>query len=187
MILHEAAYIFNYEASAPALLSGVQVSPVPGEGGRVGSETLLISIRPENVHFPRPKILYLENTYSVAGGKVFPRVQVVAEARELDLKVHLDAARLSNAQASTGIAVREWRGEHADLVFGLLFQGPQRFCGILAIGDEAPSGREGASARRSVGLCAGWRHRHCLPLYLRAPRKAGLPRITNAPAGSLRT
>ena len=72
VLLHEDAHIFRYEAGAPALLSGVQIRPLPGEGGIVSPETLRSAVRPENVHFPRPKLLCLENTHNVAGGKVFP-------------------------------------------------------------------------------------------------------------------
>ncbi len=38
VFLHEAAHIFNYEAGAPALLSGVQVRPLSGERGVVSPE-----------------------------------------------------------------------------------------------------------------------------------------------------
>ena len=71
VLMHEDAHIFNYEAGAPALLSGIQVRPIPGEGGVVAPETLRAMVRPENVHFPRPKLLCLENTHNVAGGRIF--------------------------------------------------------------------------------------------------------------------
>jgi len=61
-------------------------------------------VRPENIHFPRPKLLYLENTHNVAGGRVFPLEEfaaVAAEARSLGLEVHLDGARLFNAEVAT--------------------------------------------------------------------------------------
>jgi threonine aldolase len=106
VILHEGAHLFNYEAGAPALLSGVQVRPISGEGGVVSTETLRAAIRPENVHFPRPKLLCLENTHNLAGGRIFPFEEfaaVVNEARSLGLKVHLDGARLFNAEVATGI------------------------------------------------------------------------------------
>ena len=63
VILHEDAHIFNYEAGAPALLSGVQLRPVSGKGGVVSLKNLRAAIRPNNVHFPRPKLLCLENRY----------------------------------------------------------------------------------------------------------------------------
>ena len=118
VLLHEGAHIFNYEAGASALLSGVQAKPLPGEGGVIPPEALRSAVRPENVHFPRPRLLCLENTHNTAGGKVFPLedfAEVAAAAKEGGVRVHLDGARLFNAQAATGIPAREWCG-HADTV-----------------------------------------------------------------------
>ena len=51
-------------------------------------------------HTPRTSIVALENTHNNAGGTVWPLDElraVVATARELGLKLHLDGARLMNA------------------------------------------------------------------------------------------
>jgi threonine aldolase len=152
VVLHEAAHIFSYEAGAPALLSGVQVRPVPGEGGIIAPEALRAAVRPENVHFPRPKLLCLENTHNVAGGKIFPLEEfatVASEARELGLKVHLDGARLFNAQIATGISAREWC-EHADTVSVCSSKGLGAPVGSLLAGDEEVI-REARRARKAFG------------------------------------
>jgi threonine aldolase len=152
VLLHEGAHVFNYEAGAPALLSGVQLRPLPGEGGVVSPETVRAAVRPENVHFPRPKLLCLENTHNTAGGKVFPLedfAAVAAEARELGLKVHLDGARLFNAQAATGIPAREWC-EHADTVSVCSSKGLGAPVGSLLAGDGETI-REARRARKAFG------------------------------------
>lgn len=152
VILHEDAHIFNYEAGAPALLSGVQVRPVPGEGGVVAPETLRAALRPENVHFPRPKLLCLENTHNVAGGRIFPLKEfaaVAAEAHRLGLKVHLDGARLFNAEAATRIPAREWC-DHADTVSVCSSKGLGAPVGSLLAGDEETI-REARRARKAFG------------------------------------
>jgi threonine aldolase len=152
VLLHEDAHIFNYEAGAPALLSGVQVRPVPGEGGVVAPETLRAGARPENVHFPRPKLLCLENTHNVAGGKVFPIEEfasVAAEARGLGLKVHLDGARLFNAEVATGIPACEWC-EHAETVSVCSSKGLGAPVGSLLAGDEETI-REARRVRKAFG------------------------------------
>ena len=138
VLLHDGAHIFNYEAGAPALLSGVQIKPLPGEGGVILPEALRAAVRPENVHFPRPALLCLENTHNTAGGKVFPLedfAAVAAAARELGVKVHLDGARLFNAQAATGIQAREWC-KHADTVSVSSSKGLGAPVGSLLAGDE---------------------------------------------------
>jgi threonine aldolase len=152
VLLHEDAHIFNYEAGAPALLSGVQVRPVPGEGGVVAPEDLRSAVRPENDHFPRPKLLCLENTHNVAGGKVFPIedfAAVATEARALGLKVHLDGARLFNAEVATGIPAREWC-EHAATVSVCSSKGLGAPVGSLLAGDEETI-REARRVRKAFG------------------------------------
>ncbi len=152
VLLHEDAHIFRYEAGAPALLSGVQVRPLPGEGGIVAPETLRSAVRPENVHFPRPKLLCLENTHNVAGGKVFPLekfASVAAEARGLGIKVHLDGARLFNAAVAAGLPAREWC-EHADTVSVCSSKGLGAPVGSLLAGDDETI-REARRARKAFG------------------------------------
>ena len=152
VLLHEGSHIFVYEAGAPAILSGVQVRTLPGEGGTISPDTFRAAVRPENVHFPRPKLLCLENTHNTAGGRVFPLedfAAVAATARELGLRVHLDGARLFNAQAATGIPAREWC-EHADTVSVCSSKGLGAPVGSLLAGDEETI-REARRARKAFG------------------------------------
>jgi threonine aldolase len=152
VLLHEGAHVFVFEAGAPALLSSVQVRTLPGEGGRISPETLRAAVRPENVHFPRSRLLCLENTHNTAGGRVYPLEEfaaVAAEARTLGIKVHLDGARLFNAQAATGIPAREWC-EHADTVSVCSSKGLGAPVGSLLAGDEGTIG-EARRARKAFG------------------------------------
>ena len=152
VLLHEGAHIFVYEAGAPAILSGVQVRTLPGEGGTISPEALRAAVRPENVHFPRPTLLSLENTHNTAGGKVYPLedfAAVAAAAREMGLRVHLDGARLFNAQAATGIPAREWC-EHTDTVSVCSSKGLGAPVGSLLAGDEETI-REARRARKAFG------------------------------------
>ena len=152
ILLHEGAHAFNYEAGGPALLSGVQVRPLPGEGGVISPDTLRAAVRPENVHFPRPRLLCLENTHNTAGGKVFPLedfAEVASVAREMGLRVHLDGARLFNAQAATGIPAREWCG-HADTVSVCSSKGLGAPVGSLLAGDGETI-REARRVRKAFG------------------------------------
>jgi threonine aldolase len=152
VLLHEGAHVFVFEAGAPALLSGVQVRTLPGEGGRISRETLRGAVRPEDVHFPRSRLLCLENTHNTAGGRVYPLedfAAVATEARELGLKVHLDGARLFNAQAATGLAASKWC-EHADTVSVCSSKGLGAPVGSLLAGDAHTIGKA-RRARKAFG------------------------------------
>jgi threonine aldolase len=150
VLLHEGSHIFVYEAGAPALLSGVQLRTLPGENGVLDPETVRAAVRPEDVHFPRTGLLCLENTHNTSGGKVFPLedfAAVAATAKEHGLKVHLDGARLFNAQAATGTPAREWCA-HADTVSVCSSKGLGAPVGSLLAGDEETIG-EARRARKA--------------------------------------
>src|SRR5919202_5831713 len=152
VLLHEGSHIFVYEAGAPAMLSGVQLRTLPGENGTLSPETILASVRPEDVHFPRSRLLCLENTHNTAGGKVYPLedfAAAAAEAKDHGLTVHLDGARLFNAQAATGIPAREWCA-HADTVSVCSSKGLGAPVGSLLAGDEETI-REARRARKAFG------------------------------------
>src|ERR687889_290712 len=138
VLLHEGSHIFVYEAGAPAMLSSVQLRTLTGENGVLSPETVNAAVRPEDVHFPRSRLLCLENTHNTSGGKVFPLEEfaaVATTAKELGLKVHLDGARLFNAQAATGTPAREWCA-HADTVSVCSSKGLGAPVGSLLAGDE---------------------------------------------------
>jgi threonine aldolase len=61
---------------------------------------------PENIHFPRTRLVCLENTHNRGGGRVYPKGnidRICAWAHENGLATHLDGARLMNAVVATGI------------------------------------------------------------------------------------
>jgi len=152
VLLHEGSHIFVYEAGAPAMLSGVQLRTLAGEAGVLDSETVRAAVRPEDVHFPRSRLLCLENTHNTSGGKIFPLedfATVAATATELGLKVHLDGARLFNAQAATGTPASEWC-VHADTVSVCSSKGLGAPVGSLLAGDEETI-MEARRARKAFG------------------------------------
>jgi threonine aldolase len=152
VLLHEGSHIFVYEAGAPAMLSGVQLRTLFGENGVLDPETVRAAVRPEDVHFPRSRLLCLENTHNTAGGKIFPLedfAAVAQTAKVLGLKVHLDGARLFNAQAATGIPASEWCA-HADTVSVCSSKGLGAPVGSLLAGDEETI-REARRARKAFG------------------------------------
>lgn len=111
VICEYGCHIFNYEGGAPALLSGVQVHPLPGHRGVLTAEQIRAAIRPYDHHFAQTKLIEIENTHNRAGGAIFPldEIQRIHHlAQEQHLKMHLDGARLWNAHIATGISIKEW-------------------------------------------------------------------------------
>src|SRR4051794_720764 len=108
---------FQYEGGALSALWGAQPRMLAGDRGRFTVEELKAAIRPPgNDHFPRSRVLALENTHGRSGGSVIPVEHFKAlatEAKRAGLLVHLDGARLFNAQVAAGKPVREW-SSHCD-------------------------------------------------------------------------
>ncbi len=117
-ICEAACHIYNYEQAAFAQLSGVVAKTIGGDGGVLKAEQLHGSIRPENEHLARTRMVCLENTHNRGAGRVQPYenvVQICRWARDNGLRTHLDGARLFNAVAATGISARKW-ADHFDTV-----------------------------------------------------------------------
>jgi threonine aldolase len=111
-ILVEAnAHIYYYEGGGPAALSGVMCRCLQGERGVFNGGDLEGALRPSDSHFPRSRLVCIENTHNRGGGKIWrlERIdEVAATARRHGLQLHLDGARLWNAAAATHVAERQW-------------------------------------------------------------------------------
>ncbi|MFY1824656.1 low-specificity L-threonine aldolase [Myxococcus fulvus] len=111
-VLTEAgSHILHYEGGAVPALWGVQPQPLPGEWGVLTPEVVAAAVREDNIHNPRTRLLSLENTHNRGGGSVWSVerfAQVVKVARDAGLAVHLDGARLFNAEVAAGVPASSW-------------------------------------------------------------------------------
>ena len=111
VIVEQLSHVYNCECADIAVLSGAQVRPIAGKRGAFTGAEVEALIRGENIHFPRTRVVCIENTHNFAGGAVFPFdyiVDVARVARAHGLKMHLDGARLGNACVATGIEPNEY-------------------------------------------------------------------------------
>ncbi len=126
VICEKDAHIFQYESGSPAVLSGLQLMPIPGKNGVITPEQIEPNIRPlEAYYMPRTKVIALENTHNRAGGTIHPIeniIEVEKLARKKNLYLHLDGARLWNASVASGIPVKEY-ASHFDTVSCCLSKG----------------------------------------------------------------
>jgi hypothetical protein len=110
IICHEHAHIRLYEGGGPAVLSGCLLCPLPGARGVFGPEAVRAAVRPADPHFPRTRLVSIENTHNAAGGTVWTPAEVAAVAscaREHGLALHLDGSRLLNAAVRLDLPARE--------------------------------------------------------------------------------
>lgn len=161
LLIEATGHIANYEAGAPAALSGVSVRRIEGDFGRLDVQHLEGQVRGGNVHFAPTRLLCLENSTNLGGGRTYPleQVQRVSEwARSNGLKVHLDGARFFNACIARGYAPAQL-AEPFDTVSICFSKGLGCPMGSILVGSKVDMAR----ARRARKLFGG------------ALRQAGIP------------
>ena len=111
VVCDAGSHFLHYEGGSLAAHLGLMMRPLSGRGGTLTAEQVAGAIRGGDDHSPRTAVVTMENTHNSAGGKVFPldEAQAVSKVcREAGVAVHLDGARIFNAQAATGTPAREW-------------------------------------------------------------------------------
>ncbi|MBN1359935.1 MAG: low-specificity L-threonine aldolase [Sedimentisphaerales bacterium] len=153
VILGDQAHTFYYEAGGISALGGIHPRTVANQpDGTLRLEDIEAAIRPGDVHFPRTRLICLENTHNRCGGTVLSAAytDAVAElARRHDLAVHLDGARIFNAAIALGADVKELaRG--ADSVSVCMSKGLAAPVGSLICGSK-PFIAEARRVRKVLG------------------------------------
>ncbi|SMB95302.1 L-threonine aldolase [Thermanaeromonas toyohensis ToBE] len=122
VILDEESHIYYYEVGSPAMLGGVQLKPVAGLLSERGPEVLRQAFRPPDIHFPPTSLVCLENTFNRGGGVVISQgimKEIYELAKDRNLTVHLDGARIFNASVAAGCNVREFTRFCDSVMFSL--------------------------------------------------------------------
>lgn len=161
LLIDETGHIANYEAGAPAALSGASARRIRGRGGLLDLDDLQNALRPPNLHFSPTRLLCLENSTNLGGGRTYPLDQIARVCRwahDNALKTHLDGARLFNASIARGYSPRDVAA-HFDTVSICFSKGLGCPMGSILIGSHGNIQR----ARRARKLFGG------------ALRQAGIP------------
>ncbi len=139
IILGNMAHIFLYEAGSMAAVGGVQPHTIPNQpDGTLVLDNILSAIRPDNAHFPTTRLITLENTHNRCGGAALTAeyTQSVGKiAKQHNLVLHLDGARIFNAAASLGVNAAELVAP-ADSITFCLSKGLSAPVGSVLCGSE---------------------------------------------------
>lgn len=139
VIMEANSHIFYYEGGAVAALAGVQTRTLAGVRGALQAADVARAIRGADIHFPRTRLVCMENTHNRAGGAVVVPEQMEAvyeTAKRHGAAVHLDGARLFNAAVALGRDVTEFT-RHTDSVTVCLSKGLSAPVGSILAGDRA--------------------------------------------------
>lgn len=125
VLLESNSHLFLYEGASMSALAGVQPRTIEGTRGAMDPKEVKAAIRPEDIHFPETGLICVENTHNKAGGAIVPlgNMQAIYEvAREQQIPVHLDGARLFNASVASGVSLGHYAAQ-ADTVQFCLSKG----------------------------------------------------------------
>ncbi len=154
VILGDKSHTFLYEQGGMAALGGIVPHTVPNrEDGTMALEAIAAAVRPDNLHFPRSRLIALENTHNVCHGVPLSAeyTRAVGDlAHAHGLKLHIDGARIFNAEAALGVPARDLVAP-ADSVTFCLSKGLCAPVGSVLVGDADFIAR----ARRARKLVGG--------------------------------
>eukprot|EP00899_Mesostigma_viride_P025858 jgi/Mesvir1/6457/Mv19536-RA.1 len=136
-IVGSESHMHVYEQGGMSTVAGIHPRVLPNEAdGSISLRNLRAAIRADDPHFPRSKLICLEQTHNRCGGRCLTveyTDAVAALAQEHGLKLHIDGARLFNAANALGVSARELvRG--ADSVSVCLSKGLGAPVGSVVVG-----------------------------------------------------
>ena len=139
IILGSLSHTFFFEQGGSAAVGGIHPRTIPNQpDGTLPLPEIEAAIRADNVHFPRTRLIVLENTHNLCSG--YPLdidyMQAVRDiARRHDLKIHVDGARFFNAAVALGVAPDQLAAE-ADSVSFCLSKGLAAPVGSMVCGSR---------------------------------------------------
>ena len=139
IILEERSHIYLNEVGGLAVMGSLMARTIKGDMGWLRPEDIKAAVRRDNIHLPPTSLLCIENTHNTAGGIPITVDQMKADwdvAKEHDLGVHLDGARVFNAAIALGVDVKKIT-QYADTVQICLSKGLAAPVGSIVAGTEA--------------------------------------------------
>lgn len=152
-ILGDKQHTYLYEAGGSAAVGSIHPRVLPSnQDGTLDPDRLEAAIRTDDDHFPRTRLIALENTHNVLGGRVLSleyvrQVRTIADRHQL--KLHCDGARLWNAAVALGEDLATL-AKPFDSLSVCLSKGLAAPVGSLAVGSK-PFVAEARRARKVLG------------------------------------
>ena len=152
VICESRAHVLDWEMGTSAAFSGCTLRAVEGEGGILTWERIRPAIYRGVRFHAETSLICIENTHNMAGGTVLrPETarDIIENAHEMGLKVHLDGARIFNASSALGLNVRELT-DGFDTVMFCLSKGLGAPVGSMLVGSAQDMARA-RNFRKALG------------------------------------
>jgi threonine aldolase len=152
VIMERRTHSFAHEVGGGAALLGVVFNTLDSPDGVLTVDQVEAAIRTEDVHHPVSRLVIVENTINLAGGRVVP-LERIQQFREMTLRrnmrLHMDGARIWNASIASGVSLRDYAAE-VDTLSCCLSKGLGCPVGSLVIGDK-PQIKKARWLRKMLG------------------------------------
>ncbi len=105
VLCSEDSHIYHYEGGGIAATAGASVRLLGGTRGRFDADAVRRVILPDDPHFPRTRVVAIEDTANRGGGAIWDNGVIDALRTICDesgLTLHLDGARLFNRLVAKG-------------------------------------------------------------------------------------
>ena len=138
VILEAESHIYWYEVGGISTIAGFLPWPLKSHTGAIDPGEIEAAIRPQNIHFPHPALICIENTHNRHGGTIITpdQIKAISEvAIKHDLKLYLDGARIFNAAVALDVNVKEFT-KHVDNLMFCLSKGLCCPVGSLLVGSN---------------------------------------------------
>ncbi len=107
IILGDHSHTFFFEQGGSAAVGSIHPRTVANQpDGKMALDDIEAAVRGDNVHFPRSRLILLENTHNLCSGYPLDTdymTSVGEMARRYQLKIHVDGARFFNAAVALGV------------------------------------------------------------------------------------
>ena len=139
VLAEESSHVFGAELAGAAVHSGLAHRSIESDNGRFTPADVRAKLRDwGSFHTPATTVLVVEDTHNSSGGRYWrlDEALAIAEAAgDLDLKLHLDGARLFNGAVARGLPAADL-ARHFDTVSICLSKGLGAPLGALIAGSQ---------------------------------------------------
>jgi threonine aldolase len=142
-------HIVCYEAGGAAVNGWAMLLPIADDDGTLDPAEVAEHVAGADHHRPPVSAVFVEHTHMPSGGRCWPLARLRAVAA-LVPALHLDGARLFNAEVATGVAAAEWAAP-ATTVMSCLSKGLGAPVGSVLAGDAATIGAARGERKRLGG------------------------------------
>ena len=164
IILGSLAHTFLAEQGGSAAIAGIHPRTLPNQpDGKLDLDDIKSAIRGDNIHFPRTRLIILENTHNGCSGYPLDAdyMKAVGQiAHRHKLKIHVDGARIFNAAVALNVNPKDLVAVTDSVSFclskGLAAPVGSLVCGTQSFVDDARRARKviGGGMRQAGVLAA---------------------------------